>query len=147
MNEAERYLEEKARTKTSPVPVDRAQTSLAGEVRLGSTPESHCSVNDPCGIAGASPKHKGLAIASLVCAILGGYASTLTIPAIVCGHLALNKIKKDPQRNSGRGLAIAGLVIGYFGLILALALGTVRSMAKTQLQESLERYEQSGRGY
>lgn len=145
MNEAERYLDEKTRPKNSPVSIGRAQSSLPGGARLESTRESCSPVNVSSGSAVASPKKKGLAIASLVCAILGGYASTLTIPAIVCGHLALNKIKKEPQHNSGRGLAIAGLILGYFGLILALVLGTVRSMAKAQLDESLERYHQSVR--
>ena len=51
---------------------------------------------------------KGLAIASLVCGIIGGWASTFSIPAVICGHIALSKIKKDAQSNGGKGMAIAG---------------------------------------
>jgi hypothetical protein len=35
---------------------------------------------------------------------------------IVCGHLALSKFNQQPQLQ-GRGLAIAGLVLGYFGAV------------------------------
>jgi hypothetical protein len=48
-----------------------------------------------------------LSIVSLVCCgfIIG-------IPAVIMGHLALSNIRKTPSLG-GRGLAIAGLVIGY----------------------------------
>jgi uncharacterized protein DUF4190/uncharacterized protein DUF4339 len=63
-----------------------------------------------------------LAIWSLVLSLLGmcGFCCTpvvLTgIAGVVCGHLALSKIgtRTDLQ---GRGLAIAGLVIGYFTIV------------------------------
>jgi hypothetical protein len=51
----------------------------------------------------------GLAIASLVFSLIVPFGS---IPAIVCGHIALRQIKKD-TRVHGRGLALAGLIIGY----------------------------------
>lgn len=51
----------------------------------------------------------GLAIASLVFSLIVPFGC---IPAIVCGHIALRRIKKDP-RVHGRGLALAGLIIGY----------------------------------
>ncbi|MGE2725119.1 peptidylprolyl isomerase [Mycolicibacterium pulveris] len=57
----------------------------------------------------------GLAIASLVCAIL--FAPL----GIVFGHLSLAQIKKTGEE--GRGLAVAGLVIGY--LITALTVVVV----------------------
>lgn len=80
-------------------------------------------------------KKKGLAIASLVCGIIGGYpwASTASIVAIICGHIALYKIKKDPNTYAGKGLAIAGLILGYLGLVLAIALGIMRGVLKTKL--------------
>jgi hypothetical protein len=64
----------------------------------------------------------GLAVASLVAAILwiGWLGSAL---AIVFGHLALSQIRQSRGTQSGRGLAIGGLVIGYFAvgtLVLAL---------------------------
>jgi general secretion pathway protein G len=38
------------------------------------------------------------------------------LPAVICGHLSLSKIKKAPETLGGRGLAIAGLITGYIGL-------------------------------
>ena len=55
----------------------------------------------------------GLAIASLVLGIvtLCGVGSVL---AVIFGHIALNQIRE--RNESGRGLAIAGLVLGYVGV-------------------------------
>ena len=65
---------------------------------------------------GAPPEPKGLSIASLCCGIavfLGlGIFILPQIAAVVLGHLAL---LREP---AGRGLAIAGLVLGYLGLAL-----------------------------
>ena len=54
----------------------------------------------------------GMAIASLVCAFL--FAPL----GIVFGHLSLSQIKRTGEE--GRGLAIAGLVIGYVVTVLAI---------------------------
>jgi hypothetical protein len=51
----------------------------------------------------------GLAIASLVLSLVMPIGC---ISAIVCGHIALRKIEKDAMIQ-GRGLALAGLIIGY----------------------------------
>ena len=51
----------------------------------------------------------GLAIASLVLSLVLPIGC---IPAIVCGHIALRRIEKVPALR-GRGLALAGLIIGY----------------------------------
>ena len=59
-----------------------------------------------------------LAIWSLVLSLLGvcGFCCTpvvLTgIAGVVCGHLALSKIGKNPNLQ-GHGLALAGLIVGY----------------------------------
>jgi hypothetical protein len=66
-----------------------------------------------------------LAITSLVCGVLGlticsGLAS---IPAVILGHVALRQINASRDAIGGRGLAKAGLILGYVGLgISALAL-------------------------
>jgi hypothetical protein len=62
----------------------------------------------------------GLATASLVFSILSIILWPLGfIPGIVCGHLARNRINKNPSIK-GYGLAVSGLIIGYvfFGLFL-----------------------------
>lgn len=60
----------------------------------------------------------GLAIASLVFALVGPIGC---IPAVICGHLALRKIEKGVSFK-GRGLALAGLIIGYIVLGLSIVL-------------------------
>lgn len=68
---------------------------------------------------------KGLAITSLVlgiasfAAFLGPFTG---IPAILTGHVALRRARRDPAAYSGAGKAIAGLVLGYVSLLLGLPL-------------------------
>lgn len=66
-----------------------------------------------------SRETNGFAIASLVCAILGLCAGFLAaLPAIVFGHVALAQINRSGGMQQGRGMAIAGLAIGYVFLAL-----------------------------
>ena len=71
----------------------------------------------------------GLAIASLVLSLVWIYGLG-SIAAIVFGHVALSQIKKSGGTQRGRGMAIAGLVLGYIGLVtaiifIAIAIGNV----------------------
>jgi hypothetical protein len=67
-----------------------------------------------------------LAVVSLIASIAGllgfccGFLLFAAIAGIVCGHLALSRIKKDPTLE-GHGLAMAGTVIGYVALVGWLA--------------------------
>ena len=61
-----------------------------------------------------------MAIASLCCSIGTLFTGFTFILGIIFGHIALSQIKRQP-RQEGYGLAIAGLVIGYVFLVLALA--------------------------
>lgn len=60
----------------------------------------------------------GFAIASLALSlasvILGPFGF---LPGIACGHIALWRIAHDPLR-TGKGLAVAGLAIGYLCLAI-----------------------------
>jgi hypothetical protein len=58
----------------------------------------------------------GLAIASLIMGILAlvCLGPLAGIPGVICGHMALGRIKLSGQ--GGRGMAIAGLVMGYIGI-------------------------------
>lgn len=61
----------------------------------------------------------GLAIASLVLGIVGMLCGLLPgIGAIICGHIALKQIADPANRLAGRGMAIAGLVLGYISLVV-----------------------------
>ena len=64
-----------------------------------------------------------LGIASLVFCCLPS-----AIPAIICGHLARSRIEPTPATASGRGMAMAGLIMGYVSVvvfILACVLGVI----------------------
>lgn len=67
-----------------------------------------------------SPPTSGLAIASLVCGLVGLIScSFLTgIPAVICGHLALSRIQASSGALGGRTLAVVGLISGYMCLIV-----------------------------
>ena len=56
-----------------------------------------------------------LAIVSLITSILG-----FGLVGVITGHIGLGQIKRTGE--SGRGLALAGLIIGYIGIAIALIL-------------------------
>jgi|ERR1019366_574079 hypothetical protein len=60
------------------------------------------------------------AIAGLACGILGFFTIITSIPAIVFSIIALSKIKKNPDKYKGKGMAIAGLVLGGIVFLLCV---------------------------
>jgi len=64
----------------------------------------------------------GIAITSLVCGVLSivCFGPIAAIPAIICGHIALTRIKRAQGTIGGAGLAIAGFTLGYVGLAISL---------------------------
>lgn len=70
----------------------------------------------PGGVPPVTPeKTSRMAIASLVCSLVFclGIPSIL---AVIFGHLSLSEIKKSAGRLGGKGIATAGLVLGYVGV-------------------------------
>jgi hypothetical protein len=65
-----------------------------------------------------------LAIVALVTSLLGVH-----LAGIICGHIALNQIKTTGE--GGRGLALAGLIIGYIfmAIVIVIVLGLVAAIA------------------
>jgi Domain of unknown function (DUF4190) len=58
----------------------------------------------------------GLAIASLVGGVLSlGLGFFAGIPAVFCGHLGRARIRKSGDELRGKGMALAGLTMGYLG--------------------------------
>jgi hypothetical protein len=72
-------------------------------------------------------KNNGLAIASLVLGILWIYWIG-SILVLVFGYMAKNQIDRSGGTQSGRGLAVAGIVLGWVGIAI-LVLGTFAGIA------------------
>lgn len=70
------------------------------------------------------PKKTGLAIAALVCAIVGFCVPLAGLVGIVLGAIALAKTSRDPQTNGGKGMALAGVIVGVVALLLNLVMIT-----------------------
>lgn len=93
-------------TKTLKVPAPAAKAPIA--------PANHPSATEPKAIS-------SLALLSLVCSCALGVGS---IPAIVLGHLARTRLRRNPALR-GQNLATAGLAVGYSFLFLTVLVGTI----------------------
>jgi hypothetical protein len=83
-------------------------------------------VPGPAPVAAAVPIPKstnGLAIASMVLGILWIYWLG-SILALIFGYVAKGQIDQSAGRQGGRGMAIAGIVLGWVG-VGVLALGII----------------------
>lgn len=72
-----------------------------------------------------------MAIASLVCGILGFMLCLPSIGAVVCGHIARAQIRKDPAQG-GEGMALAGLITGYIvlaGFLIYILVAVIGALA------------------
>jgi len=68
------------------------------------------------------PRVAPAAIWSLVLAVLSFFCGWLftAIPAVICGHIARAKIRKSGGALGGKGIATAGLILGYLALVLGV---------------------------
>jgi hypothetical protein len=73
----------------------------------------------PGGPGAPGGRTEPLAIWSLVLSLLGFLCGISAVAGVICGHLALGSIKRNGT--GGRGLAIAGLVIGYLLILVTVA--------------------------
>ena len=67
-----------------------------------------------------TPKTSGLAIASLVLGLLWIYGLG-SLLAVIFGSVALRNISRSGGWVTGKGMAIAGLVLGIIGLVAFIA--------------------------
>ena len=75
----------------------------------------------PPGFTGyRAARTSGLAIASMVLGIVWLFWLG-SILAVIFGHVALSQIKRSMGALSGRGMAIAGLALGYVGIAVLVA--------------------------
>ena len=66
-----------------------------------------------------------ISLLSCCCCFL---STPLSITAIVCGILALNQIKAEPDRFGGKNQAIIGIVLGSIGIVMMIV-GLLVNMA------------------
>jgi hypothetical protein len=65
-----------------------------------------------------SQRTNRLAIAALICGIAEFVMIPAAIAAIILGHMAKRQTRQTGE--NGRGLATAGLTLGYIGLVLII---------------------------
>jgi hypothetical protein len=82
--------------------------------------------------APAAPTTNGSAVAGLVFGLLGlmgGWfcccGPLFNILGIAFSSVGLSQIKHNPSRETGRGIAVTGLVLSIIGLVAALTLGVL----------------------
>jgi hypothetical protein len=113
-----------------------AALSTVPGVSAGAAPTAAASVSTPAitpspsgpvipAASVATAKTEPLAILSLIFSGLGvfgfccGFFLMMAIAGVVCGHLALSKIKKNPELQ-GHGLAMSGVIVGYAAIAVWL---------------------------
>jgi hypothetical protein len=82
---------------------------------------SNHSVGTPA--SGTAPIAVGsLILAILSCVLVFSFplALPLAIAAVICAHAGRSKIRKSGGALSGMGLPLAGLIVGYIGLAVAI---------------------------
>jgi hypothetical protein len=116
-------------TKTCPACAEKVQ--LAAQVCRFCGYDFNAGMR-PGAVAAGATDTNGKAIASLVLGILWmfGLGSLL---AVILGHMAKREIDRTGGRQGGRGLAIAGLILGWLGVagIIAFVIVTAGLFAVT----------------
>ena len=132
----------------------KAGTADLGDLTPGGVPEASpyrapvvsaaAPVLAPQAIPG-QPLSQGLAIASMICGILSligcclwPVSGPLAIVAIVLGFVALGKVKSNPGAYGGKGMAKAGLIIGFLGLLATIVILVMAMWIATMTPEEME---------
>lgn len=68
------------------------------------------------------PKTNGLAIAALVCSLFFWLYGIGAVLGIVFGFIARSQIKRSGGVQQGRGMALAGIIIGFVGIAIGIVL-------------------------
>lgn len=73
------------------------------------------------------------ALWSLVMGIIGIFIFPVifNVPAIILGYIAKNEISRSGGREAGRGMALAGIILGWVGLFLGIIWVVVAIVAAT----------------
>jgi len=70
----------------------------------------------------AIPRNNGLAVASMVCSFFFWVYGIPAVLAIIFGFIARSQIKRSNGAERGGGMALAGIIIGFVGIALGVAL-------------------------
>jgi Domain of unknown function (DUF4190) len=89
--------------------------------RLGSPEEIAAAAADPAPgqPAGTASQINGLAIASVLVAVLW-FAGLGAVLALVFGYRARRQIRDSAGRQTGSGLATAGIILGWIGIAIVV---------------------------
>jgi len=85
------------------------------------------SAPPPFPSTGAQPlKHSGMAVAGFVCSLLGlfcccCFSPPFSILGLIFSVIGLIEVNRNPTRLTGKGLAIAGIVLALVGLLMLFA--------------------------
>ena len=74
----------------------------------------------------------------MVLGLLGFCGGITSLPAVICSHLSLRAIRRSGGELTGRGMAIAGLVLGYLGLAGLAMIGVSVGMAAKKAAKDTE---------
>jgi hypothetical protein len=66
------------------------------------------------------PKNNGLAIAAMICSFFFWIYGLGAILGIIFGFIARSQIKKSNGTQRGEGMALAGIIIGFAGIAIAI---------------------------
>jgi hypothetical protein len=88
----------------------------------------------PAPLAGAQ-RTSGLAIASLIFGIFFS-VFPFAITAVVLGHVSHSQIKKSAGRLKGRGMSLAGMILGYSGLAMDVIILIIAAVAIPNLVDN-----------
>ena len=100
--------------------------------QLGTTPEFRsmpmAATSQPTAaqhygdLTGSGKKRSGLAVASLVCSLVGVLLVGVVLGplGIILGGVAISNVNQNPRGYGGKGMALAGLIIGIVDTFLGI---------------------------
>lgn len=77
----------------------------------------------------AIPRNNGLAVASMVCSFFFWVYGIPAVLAIIFGFIARSQIKRSNGAERGGGMALAGIIVGFAGIALGVALVIILAVA------------------
>ena len=100
---------------------DRFCPNCGTDSQVGAAPVQNYNVQQNYNTQVAPRKTNGFAVASFVCSMVGIviFGIIMGILAICFGTVGLNRIKAFPQEG-GKGLAIAGIIVGIIEVIIMI---------------------------